>query len=191
MKNIGVLALQGAFALHADVLKRIGVRSVLIRYPEELDNCDALIIPGGESTTLSRLIDFIGLRDHLIRFGKTKPVFGTCAGMILMANEVQDDRVKPLSFMDISISRNAYGRQVDSFIEPISISNNGSSRSINGVFIRAPRIMSVGKNIDVLAIFNDEPIFVKQGHFLATSFHPELSDSTYIHEYFVSQLNKK
>ena len=185
-QTIGVLSLQGAFEKHRTVLSRLKIASKDVRYPGDLDGCDGLIIPGGESTTISNLIDTIGMRAPLLKFAEKKPVMGTCAGMILMARTVNDPRVQPLNLMNIEIARNAYGRQVDSFVSGLEVQINGKSVSLKGVFIRAPKIRSTGEEVEVLGVINGEPIFVRQNRHLATSFHPELSDTTAIHEYFLS-----
>lgn len=185
-QTIGVLSLQGAFEKHRNVLSRLKIASKDVRYPGDLDGCDGLIIPGGESTTISDLIDYIGMRSPLLKFAEKKPVMGTCTGMILMARTVNDPRVQPLNLMNIEIARNAYGRQVDSFVSGLEVQINGKPVSLKGVFIRAPRIRSTGEEVEVLGMINGEPIFVRQNRHLATSFHPELSDTTAIHEYFLS-----
>jgi len=185
-QTIGVLSLQGAFEKHRTVLSRLKIASKDVRYPGDLDGCDGLIIPGGESITISDLIDYIGMRAPLLKFAEKKPVMGTCTGMILMARTVNDPRVQPLNLMNIEIARNAYGRQVDSFVSGLEVQINGKSVSLKGVFIRAPKIRSTGEEVEVLGVINGEPIFVRQNRHLATSFHPELSDTTAIHEYFLS-----
>lgn len=186
MITIGILGLQGAFARHEAVLSRLNVYTRIVRLPADLDGCDGVIIPGGESTTITKLMDYIGIREPLLDFAERYPLLGTCAGMIIMASQVEDPQVRPLNLIDIEVVRNAYGRQVDSFIRSLEISTNGSISRMAGVFIRAPRIKSVGKDVSVLASIDGEPVFVRQGHHLASSFHPELSDNTTVHEYFVS-----
>jgi 5'-phosphate synthase pdxT subunit len=183
--QIGVLALQGAFAAHADCLTSIGVQSVEVRNPEQLGSVDALLMPGGESSTMSQLLESSGLFDPIAsRIADGMPVFGTCAGMILLASEILDGRSDQRSFsaIDISVRRNAFGRQVDSFEATI----NSSVGDFHGVFIRAPRIERVGDEVEVLGSINDEPVLVRQGNVLAASFHPELSNDARLHEYFVS-----
>ena len=183
--QIGVLALQGAFAAHADCLTSIGVQSVEVRTPEQLNSLDALLMPGGESSTMSQLLESSGLFDPISsRITDGMPVFGTCAGMILLASEILDGRSDQRSFsaIDISVRRNAFGRQVDSFEATIQ----SSVGDFQGVFIRAPRIERVGGEVEVLGSINDEPVLVRQGNVLAASFHPELSNDARLHEYFVS-----
>ena len=183
--QIGVLALQGAFAAHADCLTSIGVQSVEVRTPEQLNSVDALLMPGGESSTMSQLLESSGLFDPISsRITDGMPVFGTCAGMILLASEILDGRSDQRSFsaIDISVRRNAFGRQVNSFEATIQ----SSVGDFHGVFIRAPRIERVGGEVEVLGSINDEPVLVRQGNVLAASFHPELSNDARLHEYFVS-----
>jgi 5'-phosphate synthase pdxT subunit len=189
--QVGVLALQGAFAAHSDCLTSIGVQSIEVRNPEQLSSVDALLMPGGESSTMSQLLESSGLFDPITtRIAGGMPVFGTCAGMILLASEILDGRSDQRSFsaIDISVRRNAFGRQVDSFEATI----NSSVGDFHGVFIRAPRIERVGDQVEVLGSINDEPVLVRQGNVLAASFHPELSNDARLHEYFVSiTANKK
>jgi 5'-phosphate synthase pdxT subunit len=189
--QVGVLALQGAFAAHSDCLRSIGVQSIEVRTPEQLSSVDALLMPGGESSTMSQLLESSGLFDPIAqRITDGMPVFGTCAGMILLASEILDGRSDQRSFsaIDISVRRNAFGRQVDSFEATI----NSSVGDFHGVFIRAPRIERVGDQVEVLGSINDEPVLVRQGNVLAASFHPELSNDARLHEYFVSiTANKK
>ncbi len=183
--QVGVLALQGAFAAHSDCLTSIGVQSIEVRTPEQLSSVDALLMPGGESSTMSQLLESSGLFDPIARrIAEGMPVFGTCAGMILLASEILDGRSDQRNFaaIDISVRRNAFGRQVDSFEATI----NSSVGDFHGVFIRAPRIERVGAQVEVLGSINDEPVLVRQGNVLAASFHPELSNDARLHEYFVS-----
>jgi len=188
--QIGVLALQGAFAAHSDCLTSIGVQSIEVRNPEQLKSVDALLMPGGESSTMSQLLESSGLFDPISsRIVDGMPVFGTCAGMILLASEILDGRSDQRSFsaIDISVRRNAFGRQVDSFEATIK----SSVGDFHGVFIRAPRIERVGDEVEVLGSINNEPVLVRQGNVLAASFHPELSNDARLHEYFVSITAKK
>jgi len=183
--QVGVLALQGAFTAHSECLTSIGVQSIEVRNPEQLSSVDALLMPGGESSTMSQLLESSGLFDPIAaRIADGMPVFGTCAGMILLASEILDGRSDQRSFsaIDISVRRNAFGRQVDSFEATV----NSSVGDFHGVFIRAPRIERVGENVEVLGSINDEPVLVRQGNVLAASFHPELSNDARLHEYFVS-----
>jgi len=184
--SIGILALQGDFAKHQASLEKIGVPTLRVKTAAELKNCRGLIIPGGESTTITKLIKKTGLHRPLLEFAAANPVFGTCAGAIMMANEVDDTRVKSLQLMDISIQRNAYGRQLDSFITELPADFLSQPARFRSVFIRAPRITRTGPAVKILMEYDGHPIMVQQGHFLATSFHPELTDDSRIHAYFVS-----
>ncbi len=184
MKRIGVLGLQGAYAKHLAILQQLDVQAVDVRKAEDLEKCHGLIIPGGESTTMTKLINEIDMHDALLKFSVDRPVFGTCAGMILMATKVDDDRVETLNLLDIEVERNAYGRQIDSFIDELDVTTNGQAFSMRGVFIRAPRIKNIGDEVEVLASVNGEPVLVQQGHHMAAAFHPELTGETRIHNYF-------
>ena len=184
MKQIGVLGLQGAYAKHLAILQQLDVQAVDVRKPGDLEECHGLIIPGGESTTMTKLINEIDMHDALLKFSVDRPVFGTCAGMILMAAKVDDGRVKTLNLLDIEVERNAYGRQVDSFIDELDVTTNGQAFSMRGVFIRAPRIKNMGDGVEVLASVNGEPVLVQEGHHMAAAFHPELTGETRIHNYF-------
>ena len=185
--KVGVLALQGAFREHREVLDALGVEVVEVRTPAELSALDALILPGGESTTMSKLLDSSGVREplgHLLADGL--PVFGTCAGMILLARDVVDGRPDQQSFgaIDIAVRRNAYGRQRDSFETDVAVDGLGGG-PFPGVFIRAPRIETVGERVEVLARHDDVPVLVRQGAVVVASFHPELSGDLRLHEWFL------
>lgn len=187
---VGVLALQGAFAKHHEVLVKLGVKSQLVRYPEQLDKCDALIIPGGESTTMLRSIERMELKDALCSFAKSKPIFGTCAGVILMASKEINDLVTPLGIIDITVERNAYGGQYESFSDLIKIKYSPKRTSyLKGTFIRAPKITNISSDVTVLAEYNGSPVLVQQGKHLCATFHPELSDDDSVHRYFLKNLS--
>jgi len=180
-----VLALQGAFAAHCESLASIGVQTVEVRTPEQLATVDALLMPGGESSTMSQLLESSGLFDPIAaRIANGMPTFGTCAGMILLSSEILDGRSDQRSFsaIDISVRRNAFGRQVDSFESDIDTRVG----QFNGVFIRAPRMERVDPGVEVLGQLGDEPVLVQQGNVMAASFHPELSHDVRLHEYFIS-----
>lgn len=181
----GILALQGDFELHAQALQKLGHESPYIKTAEGLKYIKRLIIPGGETTTMNKLIDLYELRQPLIDFGGEKPVWGTCAGMIMLSHESGDPRVQPLDLIDIDVARNAYGRQIYSFTKWSKINLNGSSVELDLVFIRAPKIRRAGENVQVLAKLDGEIIMARSGNILVTAFHPELSDTTAIHEYFL------
>ncbi len=183
---IGVLALQGAFAAHAERLTELGAATRFVRTPAQLDGVDALVMPGGESTTMSKLLVSSGLFDAIaLRLEDGMPAFGTCAGMILLAAEVLDGRPDQRSFaaIDIAVQRNGYGRQLDSFETDLDIA--GLAEPYHGVFIRAPRVDSVGPAVEVLATHDGDPVLVRQGRIMAASFHPELTADTRLHERFV------
>ncbi|MBS4167761.1 pyridoxal 5'-phosphate synthase glutaminase subunit PdxT [Parachlamydia sp. AcF125] len=181
---IGVLALQGAFAKHREMLHTLSIPTKEVRTPQDLQDCDGLIIPGGESTTISKQIDSIHLHESILEFAKKKPLFGTCAGLILMASEIDKGEINPLRLLDISVQRNAYGRQIESFETEVEIFLGKSKQTFSAIFIRAPLIKSYGAQVEVLSSFNNTPILVQQGHHLAATFHPELSQHTAIHRYF-------
>jgi len=186
VKTIGVLALQGDFAKHIDMLKTLGVNTIEVRKATDLDLCDGLIIPGGESTVMLLQLDFIGMRESLKKFIKIKPVFGTCAGLILLSNDIQASSMTPLAVLDVSVERNAFGRQIDSFETDLEVSlSQGQLQTLPVFFIRAPRIRRIGSNVVVLAIYQGEPVLVRQGNILGASFHPELTNCNVIHKFFV------
>lgn len=186
---VGVLALQGDFAKHAEMIRSLGVVVKQVRTPKELSQCDGLIIPGGESTTLFKKIEFIHMRQALEDFAKQKPVFGTCAGLILMSNEIQSSPYKPLNLINITVERNAFGRQVDSFHTPIVLELE-KPVTFDAYFIRAPKISLHGPGVSVLAEFNNEPVLVKQGIHLGACFHPELTSNPIVHNYFIKMISK-
>lgn len=183
--KIGVLALQGAFIEHEKVLRKLGAEAAEVRLPGHLDDLDGLIIPGGESTTIGRLAVEFGLIEPLRGFARTKPTWGTCAGMIFLAKDIGIDRQPILGLMNVVVNRNAFGRQIDSFERDLHISVLDGV-PFHAVFIRAPIVTSVGEGVAVLSKLDDERIVaVQQGHLLATAFHPELTDDTRLHEYFL------
>ena len=188
--KIGVLALQGDFAEHISMLKKIGVETAEVRLPKHLDGLDGLIMPGGESTTIGKLAVAYNLMDPLREFGKSHAIWGTCAGAIFLSKDI--GRSQPLlGLMDIKVQRNAFGRQVDSFETDLKIDElfkaTGTEHPYHAVFIRAPMIESVHGKAKVLSALEDGRIIAAQeGHLLATSFHPELTNDTRFHEYFIS-----
>ena len=185
--KIGVLALQGAFAAHAECLQEIGVETLEVRNTEDLDRVGALLMPGGESSTMSHLLLTSGLFGPLgERIASGMPVFGTCAGMILLASEVLDGRPDQVNFsaIDISVRRNAFGRQVDSFERAVDTPMG----DFHGVFIRAPRIERVGESVETVGSLGDEPVLVRRDNVLAASFHPELTGDARLHRYFVETM---
>jgi len=186
-QTVGVLALQGAFDSHARALTELGVAVREVRTPVHLDDVDALVMPGGESTTMSKLLHSTGLYEPLAaRLRSGMPVFGTCAGMILLATNVLDGRTDQSSFgmIDIEVRRNGYGRQVDSFEDEVEVA--GLDSPFHAVFIRAPKVESVGAEVTVLATHRGVPVLARQGTVLVVSFHPELTDDVRLHQLFLS-----
>ncbi|MCE2464766.1 MAG: pyridoxal 5'-phosphate synthase glutaminase subunit PdxT [Dehalococcoidia bacterium] len=185
--KVGVLAVQGDFAEHIAILKQLGVDTVEVRLPGDLDGVDALVMPGGESTTFSYLMDLYNLREPIVEAASGgTPIWGTCAGMIMMARELTEKFPEPLGLMDIGVARNAFGRQVDSFETDLRFSPLGDD-SYRAIFIRAPGIVRLGDDVQVLAQLSDgRPVAVRQGSLFATSFHPELGDDPRIHQYFLT-----
>jgi len=190
--RIGVLALQGAFAEHIAVLRHLKVEALPIRLPRELIGLDGLIIPGGESTSINRLMLNYNLMSKIRKLGKNGlPIFGTCAGMILLAREVSDSDVEPIGVMDIVVRRNAFGRQKDSFETELLIPVLGK-KPFPGVFIRAPVIEQVNGKVEILARLDDGTIVAaRQGKLLASAFHPELTNDLRFHQYFLSLVGGK
>lgn len=194
---IGVLAIQGDYEAHRAVLERLGAEVKLVRKPAELDAVDALIIPGGESSTFLKFLEQRGFFQRLAEFVRAKPTFGTCAGAILLAKEVVGPEQRSLGVLDIRVRRNAYGRQMDSSIRQGELTAAGSknpattqdgSQSLEMVFIRAPKIERIGKGVEVLASQGDDPVLVRQGNIMAATFHPELTADTRVHEAFLKLL---
>ncbi len=185
-KAVGVLALQGAYQKHVESLSRLGVTSRLIRKASELEDCAALILPGGESTTISLLLQENGLYQPIKIFASDHPVMGVCAGMIMMANEVDDKRVTPLALLPFKALRNFYGRQVHSFSDNIKLSFD--SNAFKAPFIRAPGIRKLSPEITVLATHKEEAVMIEKGKHVALSFHPELTDDTRIHQYWLNKI---
>lgn len=187
-KTIGVLSLQGDFSEHITTLRSIGVHARQVRLPEDLETIDGIILPGGESTTMVNLLDFFKIREPLIKkIQQGMPVWGTCAGMILLAKKLVQDRPLPLGLMDIVVNRNAFGRQIESFETDLVI--NGLDKPMHATFIRAPFIEKAGPDVSILSKLPDGTIVAAQEkHMLATSFHPELTADKRLHEYFVSHI---
>ena len=187
MPKIGVLAIQGDFREHGLMLDSIGQNWDEIRLPDQLNDLDGLIIPGGESTTIVQLIDTYNLRIPIQRLASNGlAIWGTCAGMIVVAKTLSDKKPVPLGLMDINVSRNAFGRQIDSFETTVSVTGI-KGEPIHAVFIRAPQILNTGPNVDILSTLeNGTPVTVRENKILATSFHPELTEDTRMHELFVS-----
>jgi 5'-phosphate synthase pdxT subunit len=187
-KKIGVLALQGDFAAHQRALESIGVEAPEVRTPGSLQGLDGLVMPGGESTTMLKLMTIYGMVDPIRAFlERGGGVFGTCAGVILMAKKVSNPEQFSFGFMDVDVRRNAYGRQLDSFIAEIDAKPLGD-KPLEAVFIRAPGIERVGEQVEVLAECNGKPVLLRQGRMLAATFHPELTPEGRVHEFFAKML---
>jgi 5'-phosphate synthase pdxT subunit len=194
MKKVGVLALQGDFAAHGAALERAGAEPVFVRDAAQLAPLDGLVIPGGESTTMLKLLHNDGLFDAVADFGRRRPIFGTCAGAILLANEVANPVQESLGLMDLTVERNAYGRQVDSRIAQIDLpstpaaSASPTTGKLEAVFIRAPIIRRTGPGVKVLATYEGDPVLVEDGRHLAATFHPELTADARVHRLFLDKL---
>jgi len=185
-KRVGVLALQGDFEAHARALAKAGAEAVQVRSAEDLKKVDGLVIPGGESTTMLKLLEEEKLLDPLREFGRERPIFGTCAGAILLAKNVANPPQPSLGLMDMEVERNAYGRQLDSRIARLH--PKGMDADLEAVFIRAPIIRKVGKEAKVLASYEGDPVLVEQGRHLAATFHPELTDDSRVHLMFLRKI---
>jgi pyridoxal 5'-phosphate synthase pdxT subunit len=188
--KVGVLALQGASARHVAMLARLDVPAVEVRSPADLDRVDALVLPGGESTTISMLLESSGLFDPVAeRLAEGMPAFGTCAGMILLGHEILDGRSDQRCFdvVDISVRRNAFGRQVDSFEADLPVAGTAGG-PLHAIFIRAPVVEAVGEGVDVLATVDGRPVACRQGPVLVAAFHPELGSDPRLHELFLNEV---
>jgi len=184
MKTVGVLALQGDFEAHRKAIERAGAHAVEVRAAAEMDACDGLILPGGESTTMLKLLEIEDLTEPLRRFGTSKPIFGTCAGAILLAHEVSRPVQASLGLMDIDVERNAYGRQVDSHVAQVPLADG----QLEAVFIRAPIIRRTGPGVRVVASYRGDPVWVEEGRHMVTTFHPELTSDARVHQRFIETL---
>jgi pyridoxal 5'-phosphate synthase pdxT subunit len=185
-KVVGVLALQGDFEAHGKALVRAGAEPLEVRSPDELKRVQGLIIPGGESTTMLKLLDATGLREPLLAFAETKPIFGTCAGAILIAKKVTNPLQESLGLMDIEVERNAYGRQLDSRVVKLHPDFEGGE--LEAVFIRAPIIRNIGAGAKVRVTYNGDPVLVEEGRHMVTTFHPELGSDDRIHRMFLDRV---
>lgn len=185
--KIGVLALQGAFEEHIKSLEKLGADTFEIRQKKDFDtHADGIIIPGGESTVISKLLTELDMRETLLKIiAKGTPVFGTCAGLIMLSSHISDEKTNPLNCMDIKTKRNAYGRQLGSFA---ATGRFGTAEKIPMVFIRAPYIEQAGENVEILSVVDDKIVAARQGQFLVTAFHPELTDDLSVHKYFLEMV---
>lgn len=185
--NIGILSLQGSITEHIDAVRKLGHAPVKIKLPEHLEHIDALIIPGGESTTIAKLMQEYNLDKAITEKHKQgMPLFGICAGSVLLSKSIVNDNLPTLNLLDISIKRNDYGRQIDSFETQLQIKN--FSKPFHSLFIRAPVIHSYNSDSEVLAEFNNKPVMLKQNNILITTFHPELTDDLRVHRYFIDMI---
>ncbi|NOU71489.1 pyridoxal 5'-phosphate synthase glutaminase subunit PdxT [Paenibacillus sp. LMG 31458] len=190
MTKIGVLALQGAVAEHIRGIEKAGAEGVVVKRTEQLADLDGIILPGGESTTIGKLMRTYGFIDALKDFSAAgKPIFGTCAGLIVIAKEITGQPEAHLELMDITVARNAFGRQRESFETDLPI--KGIDENVRAVFIRAPLIEKVGPGVDVLATYDGQIVAAQQGHLLAASFHPELTDDFRLHSYFLDMVKQR
>ncbi|WP_397536709.1 pyridoxal 5'-phosphate synthase glutaminase subunit PdxT [Rummeliibacillus pycnus] len=189
MTTIGVLALQGAVREHIRAIESVGAKAVAIKYKEELEDLDGLVLPGGESTTMRKLIDRYDMMPALRLFATSgKPMFGTCAGLILLANNIVDYKEPHVGVMGVEVERNSFGRQVDSF--EVLLNLKGIGAEFPAVFIRAPHIVNVGEGVDVLGKYEGRIVLARDGQFLGCSFHPELTEDTRIMKYFVNMVKE-
>jgi len=191
-KRVGVLALQGDFEAHGRALEKAGAHVEYVRKAEQLKQIDGLVLPGGESTTMLKLLNMMNLVEPLAEFIRTKPVFGTCAGAILLATEVLNPSQESFKAMDLTVERNAYGRQIDSRVANISpgveFQKRAGEGELEAVFIRAPIIRRTGPGVRVLAEYDGDPVLVEQGRHLVATFHPELTDDSRVHKLFLSKI---
>lgn len=185
MKTVGILALQGDFEAHSKAIQKAGGRPLEVRTRDEMAQCDGLILPGGESSTMLKLLEYENLLEPLRAFGQQKPIYGTCAGAILLAKEVSHPAQMSLGLMDIDVERNAYGRQIDSRIADVEMT---AGDKFEAVFIRAPIIRRSGPDVHVIAKYNGDPVWAEQGRHMVTTFHPELTTDVRVHRRFLAKL---
>ena len=185
--KVGVVAIQGDFERHQNLLHRLNIDTILVKSPDQLQHCDALIIPGGESTTLIKLFKASRLFEAIQVFASKKAILGTCAGLIVLSNKVLNPPLESLQLIDIEVTRNAYGRQVDSFIQDVQLNLNGDHTQFEGVFIRAPKITATGQGIESIGCLQKDVVMAENNHILVATFHPELTDDTRIHSYFIKK----
>lgn len=186
-ETIGIFALQGDFEKHKIAVEKTGQEVLLVKTTETLERCSKLIVPGGESTTFLKLVDKLEMRKPLLDFATDHKIMGTCAGLIILAKKVLNFELQPLSLIDITVERNAYGRQIDSFVDMVSLNLNGKNYTFEGVFIRAPKIKALGKDVIKLAEHKGETVMAASGNILVATFHPELTDDLTVHKYFINE----
>lgn len=187
---IGILGLQGCFVPHQQKFAELGIETRRVLYPEHLDDVDALVLPGGESTTMIKTAKH-GLWEALRTFADSRPVWGVCAGSILMARGVTHPEQPSLDLIDIDVARNAYGSQIQSFVTKLQLKLQAETVSLPAIFIRAPRITRVGDDVTILCTHNDDPVVVESERHLTSTFHPELTDSTVVHQYFADKVSQQ
>jgi len=187
IKKVGILAIQGDYVKHGQTVKKLGHEPINVRNKKELNSCDSLIIPGGESSTFLNLIERLDLRSPLIQFGKNRPIFGTCAGLIILAKKVDNLEFNSLGLIDIAAKRNAYGRQVDSFIDMVDLRLENITSKFEGVFIRAPKIEEYNGSVKPLGFHKDNVVLAANDNILVSTFHPELTNDLSIHQYFLEK----
>ena len=191
--KVGILAIQGDYSLHKNILDYLSVSNLYVKTKDELNQCRALIVPGGESTTISLLLDKFDLFDSIVTFSKEYSLFGTCAGSILMSKNSNGSRIKNINCIDLDTLRNSWGKQVDSFSDYVEFSssiNICKNKKIYSTFIRAPRFSNISKSCTILGKYKGEPVLVRNKKHLVSSFHPELDDSYCIYEYFLEMINE-
>jgi 5'-phosphate synthase pdxT subunit len=188
--KIGVIAVQGDFYKHIQTLNLLDIQSIEIRSEEDLESCDGLILPGGESTTILKLIIKNNLFKKIQDFGKERFIMGTCAGAILLAEKVINPPMQSLKLIDIEISRNAYGRQIDSFVDRVEVSINSNKEFFEGVFIRAPKIIKIGEGVKPLGYFKRNVVLAENKNIVVSTFHPELTNNNRIHKYFINKIRE-
>ena len=188
VNKVGILALQGNFNQHKKMFDLLGIDNIFIRYSTDIEKCDAIVIPGGESTAISKLIDRNNLRNVLKEYSKTNSLFGTCAGMILLSSTKKSNNLQPLAIMDFTVNRNAYGRQIESFSDNLQL-DFCEDQNFHAVFIRAPVVSKIGKDIKTLSTYKKQPVMITDGRHFATTFHPEIGTDIRIHNYFMKQIN--
>ncbi len=188
--KIGVLALQGDFFKHAEALNKLGLPAVFVKTPADLQQTDGLIMPGGESTTLVKLLKNSDLYDKIISYSQAHPIFGTCAGAILLSQHVENHPVESFQLIDVDIVRNAYGRQIDSFVDFVDVELGEEKTQVEAVFIRAPKFTRVGEGVRVIGRHKTDVVMVENDRVMAATFHPELTDDLRIHQYFAEKVRK-
>lgn len=187
--KVGVLGIQGAYLKHAAMIKSLGADAVIVKYAEQLQEIQGLILPGGESTTITKVMGYRLNFEDILDFGKTNPIFGTCAGLILLGNHASDPRVTQFNLLNVSVERNAYGSQINSFTDDIELSFS-PEKPFHAVYIRAPRIQSVAEDISILATQNSQPVLVENTLHLGATFHPELTNDPRVHQYFLNKIHE-